>query len=101
MTPITLGTDSLSAAEAVFADKSKAASSGDDLATQEVFLKLLVAQIQNQNPLEPMEGMEFVTQLAEFSGLEQLQAIRSGIDELIGVASQEDTGETDSSEAGN
>ena len=35
------------------------------------FLKLLVAQLQNQNPLNPADGTEFVTQLAGFSQLEQ------------------------------
>ena len=44
------------------------------------FLELLVAQLQNQNPLEPMEGTEFVTQLAEFANLEQLTLVNSGID---------------------
>lgn len=35
------------------------------------FLKLLTAQMQNQNPLEPMDNLEFTTQLAQFSALEQ------------------------------
>jgi flagellar basal-body rod modification protein FlgD len=40
-------------------------------ASQETFLKLLVAQIQNQNPLNPADGVEFLSQLAQFSQLEQ------------------------------
>src|SRR5687768_13752417 len=35
------------------------------------FLRLLVAQLQHQNPLEPQEGAEFVAQLAQFTTLEQ------------------------------
>ena len=35
------------------------------------FLQLLVAQLRNQNPLNPADGTEFVTQLAGFSQLEQ------------------------------
>ena len=54
----------------------------NSLASQEVFLNLLVAQLQNQNPLDPMDGMEFVTQLAQFSQLEQLYSIRQGMDQL-------------------
>jgi flagellar basal-body rod modification protein FlgD len=46
-------------------------------AEKQMFLELLVAQIRNQNPLEPMQGIEFLTELAQFSALEQLAAIRS------------------------
>ena len=38
---------------------------------KEAFLKLLVAQISNQDPMKPMEGTEFVTQLAQMSAVEQ------------------------------
>lgn len=38
---------------------------------REAFLKLLVAQVRQQDPLKPMEGTEFVTQLAQFSVVEQ------------------------------
>lgn len=37
------------------------------------FLRLLVTQLRHQNPLEPMEGTEFVSQLAQFGALEQMQ----------------------------
>jgi flagellar basal-body rod modification protein FlgD len=36
------------------------------------FLRLLVTQVRNQDPLEPQDPTEFVSQLAEFSSLEQL-----------------------------
>jgi flagellar basal-body rod modification protein FlgD len=36
------------------------------------FLKMLVAQLQNQDPLNPMDGTDFTAQLAQFSSLEQL-----------------------------
>ncbi len=50
-----------------------------DLATKEMFLKLLVAQIKNQNPLDPADGVEFLSQLAQFSQLEQTISINEGI----------------------
>jgi flagellar basal-body rod modification protein FlgD len=39
------------------------------------FLKLLIAQMQNQDPLNPMDGMQFASQLAQFSSVEQLQQL--------------------------
>lgn len=47
------------------------AAPAQDLANKETFLKLLVAQIKNQNPLSPSDGVQFLSQLAQFSGLEQ------------------------------
>lgn len=41
---------------------------------QDAFLKLLVTQIQMQDPLEPMSAQEYIGQLAQFSSVEQLQS---------------------------
>jgi flagellar basal-body rod modification protein FlgD len=49
---------------------------------QEAFLKLLVAQLQNQDPLNPQENYEFVAQLAQFSSLEQSIGINDRLDTL-------------------
>ncbi|MBI1791500.1 MAG: hypothetical protein HYR60_28560 [Acidobacteria bacterium] len=53
------------------------AGNTDKLANQEVFLQLLVAQIKNQDPLKPTDGVQYLTQLAQFSSLEQLIGIRA------------------------
>src|SRR5690349_19534711 len=46
------------------------------------FLKLLVAQMKNQDPLKPMDNTEFVAQLAQFSNLEQVMGINTRLDTL-------------------
>ena len=43
------------------------------------FLNLLVTQLRNQNPLEPMKDQEFIAQLAQFSQLEQLENMNSSL----------------------
>jgi len=59
-------------------------SSSNDLSTpsESVFLNLLVAQIQNQDPLNPTDSTQFVSQLAQFSELEQVIAIRGDTDSM-------------------
>ena len=39
------------------------------------FLKLLVTQLQNQDPLNPMDDTQFIAQMAQFSELEQMQNV--------------------------
>jgi flagellar basal-body rod modification protein FlgD len=48
-------------------------------ADKTTFLRLLVTQLQNQNPLNPSDGVEFVTQLAQFTALEQSTSMRDDI----------------------
>lgn len=59
-------------------EATKKRESNDTLG-KEAFLQLLVAQMQNQDPLEPMENTEYVTQLATFSQLEALQNMESSL----------------------
>ena len=49
---------------------------------KEAFLKLLVAQISNQDPMKPMEGTEFVTQLSQMSAVEQAIAQTKSLETL-------------------
>lgn len=49
----------------------------------DTFLQLLTAQIRNQDPSEPIDSTQFVSQLASFSGLEQQLNTNSKLDELI------------------
>ena len=45
---------------------------------KDAFLKILVSQLQNQDPLSPMEDRDFVAQMAQFSTLEQIQNLNMG-----------------------
>lgn len=49
------------------------------------FLKLLVTQMENQNPLEPAKDTEFIAQLATFSSLEQLIDLNQRMDGLASL----------------
>lgn len=46
------------------------------------FLQLLVAQMKNQDPINPMDGKEFASQLAEFNSVEQLIGVNDGLSSL-------------------
>ena len=52
------------------------------------FLKLLVAQLKGQNPLDPKDGTEFVSQLAQFSSLEELINIRTSLESIQNASSK-------------
>jgi len=84
------GTDGYAVAAGGTESNNKGAIVGKDS-----FLKLLVAQIKNQNPLSPADGVEFVTQLAQFSELEQLINIRTELESLSeGLQQQKEQAET-------
>lgn len=55
---------------------------------QDAFLKLLVTQLQNQDPTQPQADGEFLAQLAQFSSLEQLQAMNQKLDAMSQFFSQ-------------
>ena len=54
----------------------------DPLANKQVFLNLLVAQLKHQDPLQPQDGVQFITQLAQFSQLEQSTQMTADLDAI-------------------
>ncbi len=47
------------------------------------YMKLLVTQLQNQNPLEPMDNKDMSAQLAQFSQLEQLESMNTSFGKVL------------------
>lgn len=60
-----------------------ASSSVSSALSKDDFLKLLVAQLSNQDPTTPMDTGQFVSQMAQFTSLEQTQNMGSAIDKLV------------------
>lgn len=50
---------------------------------KEAFLKILLTQLENQNPLSPVDTTEFTSQLVSYSSLEQLITMNEKLDSLI------------------
>ena len=67
-----------------YSSVNKPAASGgtDGKLGKNEFLKILVAQIQNQNPMEPIQDTEFIAQMAQFSSLEQMMSIADAMNNL-------------------
>ncbi|NBJ11027.1 flagellar hook assembly protein FlgD [Microvirga arsenatis] len=63
------------------------AASSPSTATYENFLKLLMAQMKNQDPTEPMKSTEYMAQLATFSQVEQTVKSNAKLDALLASSS--------------
>lgn len=50
------------------------------------YMKLLITQLQNQNPLEPLDNNEMASQLAQFSELSQLETMNSSFSQALVAA---------------
>ena len=85
------GTAPSQSAYGALTDSSVKTGLEKDLVGKDDFLKLLVAQIRNQNPLSPADGVEFLTQLAQFTQLEQLIAIRVQLEALTARGADQQT----------
>jgi len=88
---------------------SAASASASAAADQNMFLQLLVAQLKNQDPLNPVDGTAFVTQLAEFQQLNTSISTGADVSSILqdlntimaaGTASGSNTGSTNGSANG-
>lgn len=60
-----------------YTTETKPNNIGTDKLGKDAFLQLLVAQMQNQDPLNPSSDTEYISQLAQFSSLEQMENLNS------------------------
>jgi flagellar basal-body rod modification protein FlgD len=79
-----IGYSSMAAAAGASGASASASTdpSQDPNATKQEFISLLVAQLQNQDPTNPTDGTQFLSQLTEINSLEQLLEIRQDLDTL-------------------
>ncbi len=74
----------ISAANNLFSDLSIANTQKKDEESNELgqsaFLELMIAQLENQDPLSPQENTEFIAQLAQFSSVESLDKLNNNFD---------------------
>lgn len=53
--------------------------------SQQQFLRLLVTQVQNQDPLDPIQQEDFITQLAQFSTLEGVERLNAQFSDMLAL----------------
>ncbi|HEX4607551.1 MAG TPA: flagellar hook capping FlgD N-terminal domain-containing protein [Urbifossiella sp.] len=52
-------------------------------ASQDQFLQLLVAQLQNQDPLQPVDSQSFITQLSQLQTVQGLNSLNTSFDQVL------------------
>ena len=63
--------------------KSPTKETGNSALGKDAFLQLLVTQLQNQDPTNPMDDRDFIAQMAQFSSLEQMQNMTKTMESLL------------------
>ncbi|AIE59658.1 flagellar hook assembly protein FlgD [Bacillus methanolicus] len=56
---------------------------GTNILGKDDFLKILITQLQNQDPLNPMQDKDFIAQMAQFSTLEQMTNIEKSLENFL------------------
>ncbi len=77
-----LGTHLNKIADPNWVDPSKMRKVGNNELDKDAFLKLFLAQLKNQDPTNPMQNHELAAQLAQFTSLEKLNNIDTGISQM-------------------
>lgn len=82
MSAITYLSSSTAAATSTTTASTSTATTNDISEDKEAFLKILLTQLENQNPLDPVDTTEFTNQLVAYSSLEQLMTMNEKLDTL-------------------
>ncbi len=69
-------------------------TSPNKLVSENTFMNLMVKELQNQNPLEPMSNTNFISELAQFSSMNQLKSMNSTLKSLVSSQNQVALGST-------
>jgi flagellar basal-body rod modification protein FlgD len=69
-------------------DRKRVRGHGNDKMDKDAFFKLMLAQLKNQDPMNPLKNHEMAAQLAQFSSLEQMTNMNSTLTKLEGRTSQ-------------
>lgn len=77
--------DSSSYLSGLSIDKKNTAATEQTTSDKDMFMRLMLAQLKNQNPLQPQDGAEFLSQLAQFSSVEGIGKINSGIQDIANL----------------
>jgi len=64
------------------ASKTEKSTNAASYLGKDAFLQLLITELQNQDPTDPMKDREFISQMASFSSLEQMQNMNTGFTAL-------------------
>ncbi|MFC7372176.1 flagellar hook assembly protein FlgD [Fictibacillus iocasae] len=68
--------------------QAKERSAGKSVLGKDDFLKILITQLQNQDPSNPMQDREFIAQMATFSSLEQMTNLNKTMEQFLGMQAE-------------
>ena len=93
MTISSTGNSSLDKITSSYQSSDTEKTNKEDALGRDAFLTMLVAQLENQDPLNPMDGTDFSAQLAQFSQLEQLINLNDSMESLAASFSEDSQGD--------